>query len=384
MEGIAARVKEPDMPTRAERAVSVPPRVSDIVAALFEFAPESLAESWDNVGLLVGDAQAEVSRALIALDVTDRVLAQAAKQSAQLVVAHHPIMLQPVKRVREDEALGRLLARALRRRVSICAMHTNLDVAPGGLSDRLAHLIGLSDTRGREFVKLAVFTPPEALDAVRAAICGAGAGRIGNYADCSFQSSGTGSYRPLEGAQPYAGTVGQLESADELRLEVLVPRDALAEALVAMREAHPYEEVAYDVYSLENQIPGAGLGRVGQLPSPATIAELAARVREALGAEQVKVAAARGRSAQTVAVCPGSGGDLVSAAVRAGANALVTGDVKYHQALEAAEWGLTVIDAGHGATERPAVALMAEFLGDRFGDALQLIRAPTEDVWAMI
>jgi len=328
------------------------PRVSDIVAALFDLAPESLAESWDNVGLLVGDARAEVSRVVVSLDVTDQVLAQAVRESAELVVAHHPMLLQPLNRFREDETTGRLVAHALRRRLSVCAMHSNLDAAPGGLSG--------------------------------AAVCGAGGGRIGNYADCSFRSPGIGTYRPLEGARPYAGAVGRLESAEELRLEVLVPKGALAEALRAMREAHPYEEVAYDVYPVENTIPGAGIGRVGRLPAPATMAELAARVREALGADQVHAAGARIRSAQTIAVCPGGGGGLVAAAVRAGADALVTGDVKYHHALEAAESGLTVIDAGHGPTERPSVALMVEFLGDRFGDAIELIAAPSEDVWAVI
>jgi dinuclear metal center YbgI/SA1388 family protein len=269
-------------------------------------------------------------------------------------------------------------------------MHTNLDAAPGGLSDRLADLVGLSETRplapvgGGDCVKLVVFTPPEALDAVRAAICQAGGGRIGDYADCSFRSPGMGTYRPLEGARPYAGSVGQLESAAEERLEVLVPRADIARAVAALHAAHPYEEVAYDIYPLENPCPGAGLGRVGRLPAPVTMTELANRVRDILNADRVKVAGDRTRSAQTVAVCPGSGGDLVETAARVGADALVTGDVKYHQALAAAESGLVVIDAGHGPTERPAVALMAEFLADRFGDAVQVIAAPADDIWAVI
>jgi dinuclear metal center YbgI/SA1388 family protein len=372
------------------KGVCMPPRVADIVDALFELAPESLAESWDNVGLLVGDGGADASRVVVALDVTDQVLRLAAQHSAQLVVAHHPVLFRPLKRVRVAEALGALIAHALRRRLSVCAMHTNLDVAPGGLSDRLAELVGLTETRplapvgGGDCVKLVVFTPPEALDAVRAAICQAGGGHIGNYADCSFRSPGVGSYRPQEGARPYAGSVGQLETAAEERLEVLVPRHAIASAVSAMRSAHPYEEVAYDIYPLENPSPGAGLGRVGRLPAPVTMTELANRVRDLLAADRVKVAGDRTRSARTVAVCPGSGGDLVEAAARAGAEVLVTGDVKYHQALAAAESGLVVIDAGHGPTERPAVALMAEFLADRFGDAVQVITAPADDVWAVI
>jgi dinuclear metal center YbgI/SA1388 family protein len=368
----------------------VPARVSDIVAALFELAPKSVAESWDNVGLLVGYGGEEVRRVVVSLDVTDAVLAEAVRRSAQLVVSHHPLFIQPLQCVCEDAVTGRLIAHALRRRVAVCAMHTNLDAAPGGLSDRLAALLGLTDTRPLRprppagHLKLVVFTPPEALDDVRAAMCAAGAGHIGNYADCSFHSPGTGTYRPLEGAQPHAGTVGELATAQELRLEVLVQRGALAAVVAAMSQAHPYEEVAYDIYPLENAPPGAGIGRVGRLARPLSMAELAARVREALGANQVRAAGDRTRSLQTVAVCPGSGGDLVQDALAAGADALLTGDVKYHHALAAAESGLAVVDAGHGPTERPAVALMVEFLSERFGPALEIISAPVDDVWALI
>jgi hypothetical protein len=253
-------------------------------------------------------------------------------------------------------------------------MHTNADRVRGGLNDLLAQGLRLRDVEVLEpspptgLLKLAVFVPLDHVDSVRQAMAAAGAGRLGDYAECSFNSPGTGTYRPLPGAQPYAGAVGELARAEELRLEMLVPRRTLPAVLSAMFAAHPYEEVAYDLYPLENPFPGAGDGRIGRLDPPRSLQALAQAAQKFLQAPALRVVGETERTINTVAVASGSAGSLIARAAARGAEAMLLGECQHHHVLLARQLGLALLEAGHHATERLIIPYFVTYLKGRFPD----------------
>ncbi|HUT75491.1 MAG TPA: Nif3-like dinuclear metal center hexameric protein [Armatimonadota bacterium] len=357
----------------------MPVTSGEIVEALFAHAPRELAEPWDNIGLVVGDPRVRVRRALLCVDATEEIIAEAKRARARLVVAHHPPFVEPLKRARADEGESAVACAAARAGIGICAMHTNLDYAPAGLCVELARVVGLADLRplaaagASSLIKLAVFVPQDHLTAVRQAMATAGAGRIGGYDECSFGVEGVGTYRPLAGARPYVGAVGRLEQAAEVRLEMVVPRTALSRVLAAMEQAHPYEEVACDLYALANPWPNSARGALGRLPRATTLSAFGRRVRQALDATTVRIGGDARRRIRTVAVASGSGGSLIGEAAAAGADALLLGELRHHDALRARALGLGLIEAGHYATERPAVELMRRWLEEAFGARIEII-----------
>lgn len=328
--------------------------------------PPSWAEEWDNPGLQVGDPSATVRRVLVALDPTLDVIREGAAKGAELLVTHHPLLFGPITTLDLGEAVPGAVAEAVSTGVAVVACHTNADVASPGVSDILARAIGLEGVRplvatgARWKLKLVTFVPTEATPKVLEALAGAGAGVIGEYESCSFRVRGTGTFRPGVAASPAVGEGGELNEVEEDRLEIVLPRDRLPAAIEAVIAAHPYEEVAYDVYPLEGA-GGVGLGRVGELAEEATARDLVARCERALGVS-VRLAGDAGLRVRRVAVCGGSGGSLVPEAVRSGAEAFVTGDLKHHHALAAAEAGIVALDAGHHGTEWPFVLHLAERL----------------------
>lgn len=337
--------------------------VREWLGLLDEWYPPSWAEEWDNVGLQVGDRSRQAERALVALDPTAEVVAEAADRGCELLVTHHPLLFRPLSRLDVDEPVGRTLAAALSSGVAVVACHTNADVASPGVSDSLAEALDLEvtgvldETAAGERVKLVTFVPAEATAKVLDAIAGSGGGMIGEYSHCSYRVSGTGTFLPSDRARPSVGEPGSLNEVEEDRLEVVVSRDRLRGAVEAMVDAHPYEEVAYDVYPLASG-GGLGLGRIARPRSPLTASALADVCRERLGGS-VRVAGKDDVDVRNVALCGGSGASLIPAALRAGVDAYVTGDVKHHEALDAASDGLTVIDAGHHGTEWPFVPHLA-------------------------
>lgn len=341
----------------------------DVVAFLDERFPPSLAESWDRSGLQVGPLHAPCRRVTVALDLGLALLPHL--QGADLVVTHHPLLFRPVESVRPETPLGTKLASLLRAGTALYAVHTPYDVARGGLGEVLAGKLGLMRTRplaprGR-LLKLAVFVPGDEVNRVADAVFSAGAGKIGNYGRCSFRACGTGTFLPEEGARPYVGRVGCEERVGEVRLETVVPAERLTAVLTAMRAAHPYEEVAYDVYPLENASPLHGLGRVGELPRPARAADVVRMFGQALGGAEPQ--AAYGDltgEVRRVAVCGGSGGELWRDALAAGAELYLTGELGYHHGLGAAEGGLIAVAFGHRETEGPFVPHVAALLRETF------------------
>jgi len=345
-------------------------RIREILAALDAIAPPELAEPWDNVGLLLGDPAAECRRVLVALDTDPGVLRGAVRRGAGLIVSHHPPLFQPLKRIVAQENPGRLLLRAARAGVALAAAHTNYDLAPGGVNDVLAALLGLrhleplARTERSPQAKIVVFTPPNDLDAVIAALSAAGAGVIGQYRECTFRTPGTGTFRPLADARPTIGRVGRREEVEELRLEAIVPLALADRAAAAARAAHSYEEPAIDIYPLGGQRFEVGIGRFGRLPEPVPALDLIERIKRKLRVGLVRVVGPTRRKVKTVGLCAGSGGRYVQEAVRCGCDLYLTGDLSHHQALDAAAAGLLVVDAGHAATEAPAIPALARRLAE--------------------
>jgi len=332
------------------------PKLSDILGIINKIAPTGLAESWDNPGLQVGDPTAEVLRIMVALDATPVVIESALQADCQLLVTHHPLIFKPQKSISTATALGRSIHAAIRGGLGIVSMHTNYDIAEGGLNDLLSDRLGLTTciplqvTARQELAKLVVFVPEEQLDRMRTALFPL-AESLGAYRDCSFSASGEGTFTPLDGATPFIGTIGTLERVPECRLEVLLDRAKLPQALKALITAHPYEEPAYDIYPLHNPGKESGLGRVGSLPAATTLIDFAVRVATLLGAPGTRFVGDPAATVKKVALCSGSGASVMRGAARAGADVLVTGDVKYHEAREAQELGIALIDAGHFQTE---------------------------------
>jgi dinuclear metal center YbgI/SA1388 family protein len=347
------------------------PKIADIVGIINKIAPFSLAESWDNPGLQVGDPSANVTRIMVALDPAPDVIDSAITASCQLLVTHHPLIFNPLKSISTATTLGTTIHKSIRAGLAILSLHTNYDIANGGLNDLLARKIGIADsvplriTSTSELVKLVVFVPIDHLERVRYALSSYTALQ-GNYRDCSFAAEGTGTFTPLEGAEPYVGTVGNLARVPEERLELLVERAGLPLALKALRAVHPYEEPAFDLYPLLNEGKKSGLGRVGRLPEPLTLAEYAGQLKIDLSAQALRYTGDPAAIISKVALCSGSGASLLRDAVRVGADLLVTGDVKYHEARDAQDLGLALIDAGHFPTE----IIMVDDITAKLGQAL--------------
>jgi dinuclear metal center YbgI/SA1388 family protein len=342
--------------------------VAAVVQALARIAPPELAEAWDNVGLLVGDPDAPCHGVLVALEVDKALLRRAEKADAQLIISHHPVILDPLRRVAADDVVGALLLAAAHRGIALAAAHTNYDVAPGGVSDVLADLLGLKDTaplarsEGGAQAKIVVFTPAGDLEAVVRALSESGAGVIGRYRECTFRTPGTGTFRAMAGADPAVGRVGRREEVEELRVEAVAPLALAEEVAAAVRAAHSYEEPAIDVYPLEGGPREVGIGRCGRLSEPMRAQALVGRIKTRLRVEAVRVVGDLRRRVERVAVCGGSGGKLVAEAAGRGCQLYLTGDLSHHQALEAAACGLVVVDAGHAPTEAPAIAALAKRL----------------------
>ena len=338
-------------------------RVAKIAEAVERIAPLALAEEWDNCGLQVGDPEAEAKRVLVALTPLREVFDEAEEKGADFLLFHHPLIFGPLKAVVTSSYPGDLLARAIRNGLAVYAAHTSYDAAPAGVSVALARALGLGgplrvlSPRG-VLRKLVVFVPEENVDGVAKALAGAGAGVIGDYTECTFRTRGTGTFRGGDETNPYLGEKGRLEEVEEVRMETVVPAHTIDRAVEAATAAHPYEEMALDVYPVEGSPEGCGYGRLGTLPEPLTAEELRDHVSESLGFPSRLVADA-GRRIETVAVLGGSGGSFIREAAASGAHAFVTGDVDYHDALLAESLGLTVIDAGHAATELPSLEPLA-------------------------
>ncbi len=339
-------------------------RIQDLLGLLHGAYPTALAEDWDNVGLQVGDPSAVVERVLICLDPSEAALLAAEAAGAQVLLCHHPVLFRPLRTLTPKDETGRLVWRAIRDDIAIISAHTNLDRGRDGLNDWLASRLGVEQSKPlgadeSDLLKLVVFVPTGYEERVAEALFAAGAGQVGAYDHCAFRGQGTGSFRPGAGSDPFIGSAGQIERVAEIRLETILPRALQQRVVERMRKTHPYEEVAYDLIPLANQRREVGLGRIGRLAVATDLGQFATRVRDALGASHVRLVGEPERAVSKVAVCGGSGASMLAEAIRQGADVLVTGDVKYHEAKQAQSQGIGLIDAGHFHSEQLMVAGLA-------------------------
>jgi dinuclear metal center YbgI/SA1388 family protein len=360
--------------------------VDQILGLVSKLAPVELAYAWDRVGLLIGSPGQEVKKLVVALEASEAVLRGAKAVGAQMVLSHHPLLFQPLERFCLDKPVERAVAFAIKHDLAVAAAHTNLDIAHDGLNAYLAHELGLTRsepleiTRNEPLIKLSVFVPVGYEDGVREAICRAGGGTIGKYSHCSFLVRGQGTYKPLQGAQPWRGLVAELNRAAESRLEVVVPEGLLSAALEQLKAVHPYEEVAYDLYPLKNQGITLGIGRVGEWRQPRPFDQVTAELKQIFRIPHIKMTGKPPGLVKRVAVCGGSGGELISQAREKGADIYITGDIRYHQAIPWAEENMAILDLGHYATE---VLFIPEW-GRRLEAGLRAASLPVEvviDAW---
>jgi dinuclear metal center YbgI/SA1388 family protein len=349
------------------------PTVAAIATDLDAFAPRDLAAEWDNVGLLLGDPSAPVERILTCLTVTPEVAAEAVEGGCQLIVTHHPILFRGAKRLTTATPEGRAVLALAKAGVAVYSPHTAFDNTRGGINERLAGRIGLTDLRplrhrdGPRQCKVVVFVPDADLGKVSDALFAAGAGRIGEYRECSFRLAGTGTFFGGDAANPTVGQKGRREEVSEWRLEAVCPEAAVDAVVAAMRRAHSYEEPAYDVYPLQPARSSLGEGRIGRLSAVTSLTELAAAVRAKLGSGPVQIVGDGGRRVERVAVACGAAGEFLPDALRAGADVFLSGEMRFHDYLAAQAQGVALVLPGHYATERFAVEELAEHLRGRWG-----------------
>jgi dinuclear metal center YbgI/SA1388 family protein len=345
-------------------------KIKEIVSYFEQFAPSSLQENYDNSGLQVGDAEREVECALICLDCTEDVIQEAIDNQCDLIISHHPLIFGGLERLTGSDHVQRILAKAIEERIGLYAIHTNLDNVANGVNARLAHTLGLRPLRvlrpmTDKLLKLSVHVPTEAIEKVRDGLFSAGAGVIGNYGECSFSYSGEGSFTPLKGATPATGTIGERHVSQEMKIEVILFEWRREKVLTAMMEAHPYEEVAYDLIPLMNEHLDLGSGLLCEFSEPMAESEFIRLVKEKLSAAAIRHSRLLGKPVQRVALCGGSGSFLIRDAIALGADAFVTADLKYHQFQEP-DGRLLLIDAGHYETERATMHLIHELLEEKF------------------
>ncbi|WP_206881372.1 Nif3-like dinuclear metal center hexameric protein [Alicyclobacillus mali (ex Roth et al. 2021)] len=365
--------------------------VADVMRAMDVIAPPHMAMEGDRIGLQLGDPARPVAKLVVTLEVTPDVVDRAVAWGADMIVAHHALLYRPLSEIRWDKPRQAMVAKLVAQQTAFFSAHTNLDCAPGGVNDVIVEKLGLSqpellDVTGRDkLAKVVVFVPVSHVDAVRQALGDAGAGHIGAYSHCTFGTPGTGSFKPGPGTHPYIGEEGKLELVDEVRLETIAYERDLDRIVASMLKAHPYEEVAYDIYPLA--VPGRpfGIGRIGTLPEPMELESFVDRVRRAFHLPHLRYAGCPRASVQKIAVLGGSGSGWIPGALARGADALVTADVSHHQAADAVHDGLAIVDVPHAALEAPVCEAVARKLGEALGLGVE-VRVDVEgvDPWRFV
>ncbi|NPA36041.1 MAG: Nif3-like dinuclear metal center hexameric protein [Chlorobi bacterium] len=360
-------------------------KVKDVVAEIERFAPPGLKADYDNVGLLVGSADDEVTGVLISLDVTEEVVDEAIREKCSLIVAHHPLIFSGLKNVTDKTEAGRVIIKLLRNGISVFAGHTNVDSVFEGVSGKMADKLGLvnrtvlSPVKGR-LIKLVVFVPAKHAGSVREAMFSAGAGVIGNYDSCSYNVEGEGTFRAGENTNPFVGEKGKLHVEKEVRIELVMPDYFKNAVIEAMLNAHPYEEVAYDIYRLENEWPVSGYGMIGDLENPMNEVDFLSFVKQTFNAGCIRHTAFLNKQISKVALCGGSGSDLLENALSKGADVFITADFKYHQFFDAGN-NILIADIGHFESEQFTKELFFEILTKKFSNfAVRLSKVNTNPI----
>lgn len=344
-------------------------KIKDILNFLEAWAPLSLQESYDNAGLILGDKNDEVSKALITLDVTEEVVKEAIEEGAEMIIAHHPIVFKPLKKIGKSKWIDRCLRKCIQHDIAIYATHTNLDNVVTGVNHKIGNKLGLQNLsilspKSDTLLKLTVFVPQESKDKLLKALFNAGAGKIGNYDQCSFQQEGIGTFRPNKDANPTIGTADLTEQVKESRIEVMLPSHNQSNVLAAMKVAHPYEEVAYYLYRLENHNQEVGSGMIGELNEAMSVKAFLDFLKDRMNLQMIRHTRFDG-SIKKVALCGGSGSFLLGKALSSKADAFVTADFKYHEFFDA-DAKIMIADIGHYESEVYTKDLLYDRLTEKF------------------
>lgn len=361
--------------------------LNEITSYLESIAPLAYQESYDNSGLLVGNPTTEVTGVLISLDCTEEVIDEAIANNCNVVISHHPIVFKGLKQLVGKNYVERTVIKAIKNDVALYAIHTNLDsVFKKGVNTKIAERLGLAQTRilqpkSNLLYKLSVFVPQKHAETLKNALFAAGAGNIGEYSHCSFTTEGTGSFMPKEGSQPFVGTQDSVHLEPETKVEVIVPKPNKNKVEQALIKAHPYEEVAFDWYALENTFSTVGSGMIGQLPQPLSTEDFLNHVKEKLQTDCIRYTPlANDKPIKKVAICGGSGSFLLKNAKQQGADAFVTGDFKYHDFFDA-EGSILITDVGHYESEQFTSELLSELLREKFSTfAIRLSEVNTNPI----
>jgi len=331
-----------------------------IIKYLEDWAPKEIAWGKDNVGLQIGTTEREVKNIMLSLDLDEKVLNEALKKHCNFLITHHPLLFKPLKKIDTfGDKISGLVDKLIKNDITLYSAHTNLDYTKDGVSFQLAKILKLHNIKflnnlTDNQVKLIVFIPEENLQKVEEAVYQAGGGIIGEYSNCSFQTSGTGTFKGYGTSKPFIGKRGKIESVKEIKLEVIVYSWKMPEVIRAMKSVHPYEEPAYDIYPLKNSNINYGSGAVGTLEYPMTKNEFLSHVAKQLKIRSFRYSNGKNGRIRTVAVCGGSCSDHLEKAINLGADAFITADVKYHS-FQDAENRILFIDAGHYETEIPVM-----------------------------
>ncbi len=345
-------------------------KINEVIRFLESLAHPSLQENYDNAGLVTGSGEWECRGILCSLDATEEVVREAMDRGCNLVVAHHPIIFSGLKKINGRNYVERTVVLAIKNDIAIYAIHTNLDNVKDGVSGRMASLLGLVNPQVLApkqglLKKLYTFAPAEHAGKVRDALFEAGAGRIGNYSECSFNAEGTGTFRAGDGANPFVGSKDSRHYEQEIRIEVVLPSYLEQQVVAALLAAHPYEEVAYDILTLANKWPLTGSGMIGQLPEPMDEKGFLEKLKQIFRCGIVRHTALTGKPVQRVALCGGAGSFLISNALAAGADAYLTADLKYHEFFDA-DGKMLLADLGHFESEQFTIDLLTEHLEQKF------------------
>lgn len=361
-------------------------KIGEITNFLETVAPLAMQESYDNAGLIVGDRQTEATGALISLDVTEDVVDEAISLGYNLIIAHHPFVFGGLKRFNGSNYVERTLIKAIKNDIAVYASHTNLDnMLVNGVNSKIAQKIGLTDVKilapmGGSLCKIVTFVPQKHAETVREAMFSAGAGCIGNYGSCSYNTQGQGTFKAQEGCNPFVGEIGRIHFEDETKIETIAPKYLVGKVVDALCKAHPYEEPAYDIYPLDNKFDMVGSGIVGNLPQPEDAQDFLLRVKETFSCGVIRHTRLPQTPISRVAVCGGAGSFLVNDAVRSGADILLTADIKYHQFFDA-PYPFVLADIGHYESEQFTKELFYELVKGKFTNfAVQLAKVNTNPI----
>ncbi len=340
-------------------------KLKELISKVNDISPFFLQESYDNSGLQFGDLNTDVTKVLLSLEVTKSCVEAAKENNANVILAHHPILFFSTKRIVKQNMP--VLFDAITSKINLVAAHTNFDIAEGGLNDYVGNLLEIKKERpiqlsAEKFYKFAVYVPAEYADKIREALFNAGAGKIGNYSDSSFNIPGIGTFRPLKGAHPFIGRRGKRSSVEEVKIETVVPERFLDKILRAMKSVHPYEYPAYDVYELKTINTKNGIGLVGIMDKEFSLNDFASFVRQKLQARYVRFIGDETTRVQKIALCTGAGSSILDSVRNANVDLFITGDIGYHTAIRAKEIGVNILDVEHFDTEKFFVNAMYKSL----------------------